>query len=235
MEKLTKTLAVTEAGKRRIFFEREVKIASDDLATAELALKQTQEKTGLILLDSQSRAMIDSITALRARYAAQEVVVQSMRSFATSENPDLVRAEKELAALGDQLARLEGGKGKRMFTDVPIENVPTAGLEYIRKLREVKYRETLFELLAKQYEAAKIDEARDALIVQVLDKALPPERKSAPHRSVIVLIATILAVLVALGGVFYGSSGAGKGRPAICCAVPVVLGLSSWPARLVKV
>src|SRR5260370_3019624 len=80
LEKLTKTLAVTEAGKRRIFFEREVKIASDDLATAELALKQTQEKTGLILLDSQSRAMIDSITALRARHAAQDVVVHTMRS-----------------------------------------------------------------------------------------------------------------------------------------------------------
>ena len=203
LEKLTKTLAVTEAGKRRIFFEREVKVASDDLANAELALKQTQEKTGLIMLDSQSKAMIESVSALRARYAAQEVTVQSMRAFATPENPDLVRAEKELAALGDQLARLEGGKGKRMFTDVPIENVPTAGLEYVRKLREVKYREALFELLAKQYEAAKIDEARDALIVQVLDKAAPPEKKSAPHRSVIVLVATILAFLVAVLAAFF--------------------------------
>ncbi len=203
LEKLTKTLAVTEADKRRIFFAREVKVASDDLANAELALKQTQEKTGLILLDSQSRAMIESVSALRARYAAQEVTVQSMRSFATSENPDLVRAEKELAALGDQLSRLEGGKGKRMFTDVPIENVPTAGLEYIRKLRDVKYRESLFELLAKQYEAAKIDEARDALIVQVLDKAAPPERKSAPHRSVIVLVATFLAFLLAVLAAFF--------------------------------
>ncbi len=203
LEKLTKTLAVTEAGKRRIFFEREVKIAADDLSNAELALKQTQEKTGLILLDSQSRAMIESLTSLRARYASQEVVVQSMRSFATPENPDLIRAEKELAALGDQLAKLESGKGKRMFTDVPIENVPSAGLEYIRKLREVKYREALFELLAKQYEAAKIDEARDALIVQLLDKAAPPERKSAPHRSVIVLMATLMAFLVAVLAVFF--------------------------------
>ncbi len=170
-EKLTKTLAVSEAGKRRIFFEREVKMASDELATAEVALKQTQEKTGLILLDGQSKAMIEALTSLRARVAAQEVAVQSMRTFATPENPDLVRAEQELAALNVQLGRLEGGHGKRAFADVPIENVPTAGLEYVRKLRDVKYRETLFELLAKQYEAAKIDEARDALIVQQLDKA----------------------------------------------------------------
>src|SRR5712691_9564044 len=198
LEKLTKTLAVTEASKRRLFFEREVKMASDDLANAEVALKQTQEKTGLILLDSQSRAMIESLTSLRARVAAQEVLVQEMRTFATPENPELIREEKALEALRDQLNRLEGGQGKRLFADVPIENVPAAGLEYVRKYRDVKYREALFELLAKQYEAAKIDEARDSLIVQQLDKAMPPERKSGPLRAIIVATVTILALLIAI-------------------------------------
>src|SRR5713101_344181 len=198
LEKLTKILAVSEAAKRRLFFEREVKMASDDLANAEVALKQTQEKTGLILLDSQSRAMIESLTSLRARVAAQEVLVQEMRTFATPENPELIREEKALEALRDQLNRLEGGRGKRLFADVPIENVPSAGLEYVRKYRDVKYREALFELLAKQYEAAKIDEARDSLIVQVLDKAVPPERKSGPLRALIVLGSTFLALLVAV-------------------------------------
>jgi tyrosine-protein kinase Etk/Wzc len=198
LEKLTKTLNVTEAGKRRLFFEREVKIENDNLADAEVALKQTQEKTGLILLDSQSRAMIESVTSLRASIAAQEVKVQAMRSFATTENPDLVVAEQELATMRAQLDRLERGRGKRSVADVPIENVPTAGLEYVRKLRDVKYHEALFALLAKQYEAAKIDEARDALIVQQMDKATPPERKSGPYRALIVLSVTILALLVAV-------------------------------------
>ncbi len=203
LEKLTKTLAVTEASKRRVFFEREVRMASDELANAEVALKQTQQKTGLILLDSQSRAIIESLTSLRARVAAQEVQVQMMRTFATAENPDLVRAQEELGALRDQLGKLERGQGKGSVADVPIENVPTAGLEYIRKMRDVKYREALFELLAKQYEAAKIDEARDAFIVQQLDKALPPERKSGPLRAVIVLATTILALLVAFVAALY--------------------------------
>ncbi len=197
LEKLTKTLNVTEASKRRLFFEREVKMQNEDLANAEVALKQTQEKTGLILLDSQSRAIITSLTSLRAAIAAQEVRVQAMRSFATTENPDLVLAEQELATLRSQLDRLERGQGKRSIADVPIENVPTAGLEYVRKLREVKYHEALFELLAKQYEAAKIDEAKDALIVQQFDKATPPERKSGPHRTAFVLASTLLALLVA--------------------------------------
>src|SRR5712691_11177366 len=203
LEKLTKTLAVTEASKRRLFFEREVKMASDDLANAEVALKQTQEKTGLILLDSQSRAMIESLTSLRARVAAQEVLVQEMRTFATPENPELIREEKALEALREQLGRLEGGQGKRLFTDVPIENVPAAGLEYVRKYRDVKYLEALFELLAKQYEAAKLDEARDSLIVQQLDKAIAPERRSWPPRTALVLASTLLALIVAIVAVFF--------------------------------
>lgn len=198
LEKLTKVLAVTEAGKRRIFFEHEVQLAMDDLSKSELALKQTQEKTGLIMLDPQARAIIDEVTSLRAQIAAEEVEIQEMRSFATPENPELLRAEQELAAMQAQLQKLERGQGNRFAADVPIENVPTAGLEYLRKLRDVKYHEALFELLAKQYEAAKIDEARDSLLVQQLDKAIPPDRKSGPYRALIVLGSTFFAILLAV-------------------------------------
>jgi tyrosine-protein kinase Etk/Wzc len=197
LEKLTKTLNMTEAGKRRLFFEREVKMANDDLANAEVAFKQTEEKTGLILLDSQSKAMISSLTSLRAAIAAQEVQVQAMRSFATAENPDLVMAEKQLATMRAQLERVERGQGKRSIADVPLENVPTAGLEYVRKYRDVQYHEALFQLLAKQYEAAKIDEARDTLFVQQMDRATPPEKKSGPLRGLIILAVTMLSLIVA--------------------------------------
>jgi uncharacterized protein involved in exopolysaccharide biosynthesis len=203
LEKLTKTLNMTEAGKRRLFFEREVKMANEDLANAEVAFKQTEEKTGLILLDSQSKAMIGSLTSLRAAIAAQEVKVQAVRSFATAENPDLVMAEQELATMRAQLERVERGQGKRSVADVPIEKVPTAGLEYVRKLRDVQYHEALFQLLAKQYEAAKIDEARDTLFVQQLDKAVRPEKHSWPKRFILVLVATILALLLAIVAAFY--------------------------------
>jgi uncharacterized protein involved in exopolysaccharide biosynthesis len=203
LEDLTQKLAVTEAGKRRAFFERETKMAMDDLAAAEQALKRTQETTGLIMLDPQSRAMFDSLAYLRAQIAAKEVEIRSMRSFATAANPDLVRAEQELAALREQSAKLEIGSGKRSVADVPIENVPAAGLEFLRKLREVKYREALFELLAKQYEVAKLDEAKDALIVQPLDKAIVPERKSGPLRGLIVAFSAILALLLAVLASFF--------------------------------
>jgi tyrosine-protein kinase Etk/Wzc len=203
LEKLTKVLAVGEAAKRRLFFERETRLAMDDLATAEIALKETQEKTGLILLEPQSRVMIEALAELRARVSAKEVEVQAMRSFATPENPELVRAEQGLSALKQQVAKMEVGQGKPSVGDVPIENVPTAGLEYVRRFREVKYREALFELLAKQFEAAKIDEARDTFIVQQLDKATRPERKSFPVRSLIVVASTMLALILAVLAAFF--------------------------------
>ncbi|HEY5027334.1 MAG TPA: Wzz/FepE/Etk N-terminal domain-containing protein [Candidatus Angelobacter sp.] len=193
LTKLTKTLAVTDAGKRRIFFEQEVKTGNDELAAAEQALKRTEETTGIIQLDSQSKVMLQSYADLRAQVAAREVQVQSMRSYATAENPDLIRAEQELSALRSQVARFEGGEGSHSSNNVALAKVPSAGLEYVRKLRDVKYREALLELLTKQYEVARIDESKDASIIQVLDQAVMPERKSWPHRSIIVLLATLLA------------------------------------------
>ncbi len=202
LETLTRTLAVTDAGKRRFFFEREVKTVSDELATAELSLKQTEESTGIIQLDSQSKVMLQAYADLRAQVGLKQVQVQSMRSFATAENPDLLRAEQELKALQSQLGRFERGQGGRSSADLALDKVPGAGLEYVRKLREVKYRETLFELLARQYEAARIDEARDASIIQALDQAIPPEKRSWPKRTLIVLTATLLAFLLAIVAVY---------------------------------
>ncbi len=198
LEKLTRILAVTDAGKRRIFFEREVKSANDELAVAEVALKRTMETTGIIQLDNQSKVMLESFASLRAQVVNKEVQVQAMRSFATPENPDLIRAEQELAALNTQVSHIEHGQGGEAMADIALEKVPTKGLEYIRRLREVKYRETLFELLAKQYEAARIDEAKDTAIIQSLDVAVPPEKKSWPKRGLIVLAVTLLAGLLAV-------------------------------------
>lgn len=202
LEKLTKYLAVSEAGKRRIFYEQEVRMASDELAAAELALKQTQEKTGVFVLDTQARAAIESLASLRATVASLEIQIQSMRAFAASENPELIRAEQELAATRVQVARLEKGSGGSNPLDLPVEHVPTAALEYLRKLRDVRYREALYQLVARQYEAARIDEGKNNYVIQQLDKASVPEKKSWPHRSTILLIAMILAFLVSTGWVF---------------------------------
>lgn len=199
LDKLTQTLAFTEAGQRRLFFEKQVEQAKDSLAKAELALKDTQEKTGVIQLNQQGLSTIESATMLRAQIAAKEVELASMRSYATENNPELRRVQQQLAGLRVELGKLRrGNMADSGDIFVAAANIPKLGLEYIRKLREVKYQETVLELLARQFEMAKIDEAKDSAIIQVVDRAVPPDRKSKPKRALIVILSTIVAIVVAI-------------------------------------
>jgi uncharacterized protein involved in exopolysaccharide biosynthesis len=197
LDKLNNTLAVTEASRKRLFFETQLKMTRDNLAAAEVGFKQTQERTGLIQPEAQGQAIIMAASNLRAQVTAAEVKLQSMGSFATPQNPDYQKLQQNLTSLRAQLAKAERngvqGRGDIM---VPTGKLPETGLEYIRKMRDLKYQETLFELLSKQFEIAKIDEAKEAALIQVVDKALVPEKKSKPKRSLIVILATLMAFFI---------------------------------------
>src|SRR5207245_3349047 len=190
---LTQVLAVTEASQRRLFFERQLVQAKDNLTAAEIAARQGLQKGGLAQVDAQGRSMIAVTARLRAEISAKEVQLGAMRTFAAEGNPELQRTQQELEALRRELARVEGssqvaglGKGDRPGS---------TGLDNLGRLRDVKYYEFLYELLAKQYELAKIDEAKDATIIQVLDKAIEPDRRSKPQR-VLIIVTTALVVLL---------------------------------------
>jgi tyrosine-protein kinase Etk/Wzc len=204
LRQLTQTLAVSEAGQRRAFFEQQLEMAKNNLADAEQALKQTEQKTGLIQLDGQAKAIIESVVKLRATVAAKEVELHARRLSSTEQNPDLQMAEQQLSGMRAQLALMEKQSGDPGDVEIPASavpsgNVPEAGLQYVRKLREVKYAETMFELLAKQYEAARLDEAKTAAVIQVLDPAIEPDRKSSPHRALIVAVAALLGFFASAG------------------------------------
>ncbi len=203
LNKLTKTVAVTEAAQRRVFFEQQLVSAKEHLAEAEMVLRRTQESTGLIKLDDQGKAIIENVARLLGQVAVKEVQLTAMRSYATSMNPDLIRVQQELAGLRDQLARVEKemtSKEGNIF--VPTGKVPAAGLEYLRNLRDVKYHETIFELIAKQYELAKIDEAKEGSIVQFIDRAVEPDKKSRPRRILIASLTVLVSLFLAVAAVF---------------------------------
>ena len=197
LDKLNNTLAVTEASRKRLFFETQLKMTRDNLVAAEVGFKQTQERTGLIQPEAQGQAIIMAASNLRAQVTAAEVKLQSMGSFATPQNPDYQKLQQNLTSLRAQLVKAERngvqGRGDIM---VPTGKLPETGLEYIRKMRDLKYQETLFELLSKQFEIAKIDEAKEAALIQVVDKALVPEQKSKPKRALIVILATLMAFFI---------------------------------------
>ena len=194
---LSQHLAITEASQRRLFFEQDLVQARNNLSNAEEGLKQTEMSTGVIQLDSQARALIETGATLRAQISTREVQMQGMQTYAAGENAQLIQAQQELAGLRAQLAKL-GGTEESDGLIVPKGLVPEAGLEYARKLRQVKYYEAVVDILARQFELAKLDEARQGAPIQVVDPAVPPDKRSFPKRVLIVSVATIL-------GLFFGT------------------------------
>jgi uncharacterized protein involved in exopolysaccharide biosynthesis len=189
---LTKTLAVTEASQRRLFYEEQLKQAKDALVAAELAFQQVQQQKGLVQLDEQAKAMIESLAALRAQVAAKQVEVQALRSYSTEQNPDVQLAEKELTSLQAEESRVEQSNHSSGIAGLGLGNVPAAGLEYLRAAHELAYRQALFDMLMKQYDAARLDEVKEAAIIQIVEPAIEPDHKSSPNRILILLLASFL-------------------------------------------
>ncbi len=186
-------LALTESSQRRLFFAQQLAKEKDDLENAEVALKETEEKTGLIAPAGQTASEIQMIAQTQGLISAKQVELAALRLSATQENPDLIRLESEIQGLQDQFSKMQSGTGKRNGAVIPTSQVPELQLDYVRKEREVKYHEALFEMLSKLYVQARIDEAHNAPLVQVIDPASYPDIKSSPYRT-----------LMALGGLIFG-------------------------------
>jgi uncharacterized protein involved in exopolysaccharide biosynthesis len=189
---LTKVIAVTEAGQRRLFYERQLEASRTNLENAELKLRTALGNGGISNVDSESRAIVETVARLRAQIAAKEIEARTMQNFMTGQNPDLQKVHAELASARAELDRLEQrGNGTAARPD-------PAGLENMKLLREVKYHQMLYELLAKQFEVARLDESKDASIIQVLDTAVPPEQKAGPARAVTAVSSGLLTLAVLL-------------------------------------
>jgi uncharacterized protein involved in exopolysaccharide biosynthesis len=189
LQKLLAKLAVTEAQQRRMFFEKQLGQVKDKMIAAEQALRATGVSGST--LKSNPTAAVAGVAALQAQVTAQEVKVGAMRGYLAETAPDFKQAMNELGSLRAQLAKQE--------KDQPAA---TGQGDYVAKFREFKYQETLFELFAKQFEMAKVDESREGAVIQVLDAAQPPEKKSKPKKALIAIIATLAAGFALLLFVF---------------------------------
>ena len=190
-------LAVSEAQLRRAFFENQLKETKENLVKAEQALQVTQEKSGMIVLDKQAEALIGGAAQLRAQITEREVHLRVLRTSATEQNPDVMRLNSELRALRAELSRMESTQGGSSASPVemPVGRIPAASIDYVRARRELMLQETLLEGMVRQFEIAKLDEAKEGPILQQVDVALPPDRKSKPSRALIVIVGTVLALL----------------------------------------
>jgi capsule polysaccharide export protein KpsE/RkpR len=182
LRRMTSVLAVSEAQQRRVFFEKELKEARDQLARAQQELQASGFNVGA--LRAEPRAAAESYARLKAEITSAEVRAHVLRGSLADSSPEVQRQLAQLSALRTQLARLEQASNANV------------GPDYLTKYREFKYRETLFELFARQYEMARVDESREGALIQVVDVAVTPEYKSKPNRLLIAVAATLLSLLL---------------------------------------
>lgn len=178
-------LAVTEAAQRRVFFDQQLDEEKKALTNAEDDLRTTEQRTGVIQLGGQTQELLYNMASLRAQLSSEEVQLQALRTYATDQNPDVMVAEQKIATLRGQISKLESDQQMQSSPgDITLSagRTPEDSLEYARKLREVKYHDTLYDLLSKQREAARIDEAKSAPVLQSIDRAVPSDKKSGPPR-----------------------------------------------------
>jgi tyrosine-protein kinase Etk/Wzc len=170
-------LAVTEAQQRRMFFEKQLTQTKNNLAKADLALKSSGINSSV--LKSSPASAVEAVARLKAGISVQEVKLGTMLNYLTESSPDFKQALSELASMKLQLTKAE-----------KEEPASLGASDYVARYREFKYQETMFELFAKQFELAKVDESREGAVIQVLDIAEPPERKAKPKKAIIAIIAT---------------------------------------------
>jgi uncharacterized protein involved in exopolysaccharide biosynthesis len=205
LDHLNQTLSVSKARENRKFIEQRLAETQEELVKVENVLKEFQTQNRTVAIEAQSKAMIEAAATIQAQIMAQEVQLQVMGSYLSPDNPDVARVQSSINELRKQLQIMESGKvGKNRSAGdrlrPAITSVPALALEYGRLMRDLKVQETLNALLVSQYEQAKLTEARDTPTVQVLDPAVPAEKKSRPKISLNLLIAGLLSLLI---GIFW--------------------------------
>jgi capsule polysaccharide export protein KpsE/RkpR len=198
---LNQRLALTQSSQRRVFLEQQVDAERDALSKAELAFKRVQESTGVIQLTAQAELTLRTIAQLRTEIVSRELQLEQLKSIATEHNEKVSEMEAGIAALREQLSKAEKGANDTQTSDyfLAAGKVPAAGLEYIRTTRDLRYHEALFEALSKQYEMARMDEAKAPPLLQVVDRAIPLDKKTWPPRTLLVLLSGLFSAVFVMG------------------------------------
>lgn len=213
-QRFSADFAVTEASQRRLFFQEQLRDANNGLLSAEEAMKGTERSTGVVQIDSQTRTLVETAATLRAQIVAKEVQLEGMRSYATENNPDMLGTKQQITELQRQLSKLtDDNENTVSGLILPKEKVSEARLEYLRRYRDVKYYETISDIVARQFEIAKLDEARQGTVTQVVDFASVPDKPSYPKRGLIVFIAAMASFLILCAWCIYSSAIGNLGLP----------------------
>lgn len=200
LNQINKTVNITEGQRKRVFLEKRLEKAKKDLIKAETDLQAFQEKYKIISINEQAKAAIEGAAEIKGEIIAAQTELEVLKKFGTEKQNEAIMLKSKIEELQHQLAKIESGNptkdGDNFY--IPFKELPDLGMRLARLMREAKIQEQVFELLTSQYEMAKIEEAKDMSTIQILDEAVPPDKKSSPRRSLIVIISTIAGFFMAV-------------------------------------
>lgn len=202
LSRLNDRLAVSEAAQRRLIFQSELEHAKNDLEASEVALKQAQEKSGVVSPEAQISSGLSAIEVSRAQIRGMQVALSALLQGQTEQSPEVRRARSEIATEEAQLARLQSSSGGPQGAGLSAAQAPSVALKFVQLEREVKYNQVLFDVMAKQYENAKLQESSAAPGVQVVDLPQLPLHRSKPSRNLFAVVGLLAGFLLGLMIVF---------------------------------
>ncbi len=207
LDQINRRVNISEGHRKRVFLEKRLKKVKGDLADAESALELFEQKYGVVSIDDQAKAAIEGAAKIKAEIISAQTELEVLKQFGTERQNEAVMLKAKIAELKYQLGRIEKGdlpgkKEKNKFF-IPFSEIPTLGMNLARLMREAKIQEEVFKLITTQYEMAKIEEAKDMDTIQILDRAVPPDKKSSPKRALIVILSTVVAFFLAIFLAFF--------------------------------
>ena len=201
-------ISLADAQQKRNFFETQLMQAQQELNQAEDNMINYQQKSGVVVFESQAQALLASIASLKNQIAAKNVEISSMRSYARQDNPRLKLAQSQLDAMNRELQRLEAEQKRsdmeqrsRLISGDSLSSIgqiPELGIEYQRYVRALQFATAKYELMLRQYEGARLSEANDMTAISVVDYATPPDYKYAPRRAIITIVGAGVGFVLSL-------------------------------------
>jgi capsule polysaccharide export protein KpsE/RkpR len=211
LNRLLSQVSTSSARRERIFIEQRLTAVKSDLEDAEKQFGAFASKNSTLDIKEQTKAMVESAGLLQGQLIAAQSELQSLEQIYTPNNVRVRSLQARVDELKRQLQKIEGTDASLVSSGVssagisgaaqsdemypPIRKLPLLGVEWADLYRRMKIQETVYELLNQQYELARIQEAKEIPTVNIVDPANVPERKSSPHRLIIILALTLLSIV----------------------------------------
>jgi uncharacterized protein involved in exopolysaccharide biosynthesis len=205
LDKLLNRVSTSSARRERIFLEQRLKSIKDELDASSLALSQFSSRNATLDIQKQGEATLTEASRVEGELIVAQSELSGLKANLTDDNPRVRAVRARINELQSQLRKMTGegekADGSDLKGDVMLPSVrklPLLGVTYYDLYRQVTVQEGIYETLTKQYELAKVQEAKEVPPIKVLDEPVPAEKKSLPHRAIITFFGTWIGTLAGI-------------------------------------